>query len=231
VVSTPGEYWLRAAAGANASALATGFQFTYAGAHLVAVSAGQGESAEAIAAEALDAVRAHDTHISEATLSESAHAMAWDVQQRVAPRIPNLSIPTGTSMTTLMFTETSLAVVQMGVTRAYVLRDGMMFQITHEHRLCGVLADGQAAFPWATRLYGGHADAEPDFWFRELHPCDRYLVCSPALAYLLDAEEIYDVLVRGDNLTATVRGLVERVGPAEHIVACAVVDVPPYLPR
>jgi hypothetical protein len=85
---------IRAAAGANASALATGFQFTYAGAHLVAVSAGQGESAEAIAAEALDAVRAHDTLISETALSESAHAMAWDVQQRVAPRIPNLSIPT-----------------------------------------------------------------------------------------------------------------------------------------
>jgi PPM family protein phosphatase len=211
---------IRAAAGANASALATGLQFTYTGARLVAVSAGQGENADAIAAQAFDAVRAHNTFISEAALSESAHAMASDVQQRIAPRL-----------TTLMFTETSLAVVQMGVTRAYVLRNGVMFQITLEHTLSCFPLDGSTSFPWAIRLYGEHADAEPDFSFRELHPCDRYLVCSPPLPYLLDPEEIYDVLVRGDNLTATVRNLVERVGPTEHVVACAVVDVSPYLPR
>jgi serine/threonine protein phosphatase PrpC len=195
------------------------------------VSAGQGEASEAIAAQAVDAARAHDALVSEAALSESAHAMAWDVQQRLAPRIPDLSTLSGASMTTLMFTETSLAVVQMGVTCAYVLRDGVMFQITLEHKLlCEFVPEGPAAFPWAIRLYGGRGDAEPDFWFRELRPCDRYLVCSPALPYLLDPEEIYAILVRGDNLTTTVRNLVERTGSTEHIVACAVVDVPWVLP-
>src|SRR3954454_3552153 len=119
---------IRSAAGANASALATGFQFIYAGARLIAVSDGEGEGAEIMAAQAPDAARAHDTLVSEAALNESVHAMAWDVQQRVAPLVSALhdARGAGASMTALMFTDASLAVVQLGITRAYLLRDSMM---------------------------------------------------------------------------------------------------------
>src|SRR5580658_606694 len=109
----------------------------------------------------------------------------------------------GTTLTALLWSGSQLGLVHIGDSRAYLVRDGEVFQITHDHTLVQSLldegkitADEAASHPQREMLRRalGSSNAEPDLQLREARVGDRYLLCSDGLHEAAPAESIEQVL-------------------------------------
>ena len=98
-----------------------------------------------------------------------------------------------------------LEVANVGDSRAYLLRSGMLSQISlddsaiAELRRAGRLPDDPARWPprqMITRALGAAAATEPHSAHRDLTPGDRVLLCSDGLTEMLADGEIEEVLGR-----------------------------------
>ncbi len=97
-----------------------------------------------------------------------------------------------------------IAVVHVGDSRAYLLRDGELNQITHDHTYVQTLVDaGRITEEEAhhhprrnllMRALDGVQVAEPDLSVREARAGDRYLLSSDGLHGLVSGEEIAAIL-------------------------------------
>jgi protein phosphatase len=146
----------------------------------------------------------------------------------------------GTTLVALLFAGSRLGLLHVGDSRCYLLRDGELSQITHDHTLVQSLVDegrlseaDVSTHPQRsviTRVLDGRDEVEPDLSVREAKVGDRYLVCSDGLtgpvgsldtlreALLIeDPQEAVDRLVqlalRGggpDNVTVIVADVVEE---------------------
>jgi PPM family protein phosphatase len=142
----------------------------------------------------------------------------------------------GTTLTALLWGGTRLALAHIGDSRAYLLRDGVLTQITHDHTLVQHLVDqGQldaaeiATHPQRSvimRVLNGHPDAEADLSIREARAGDRYLLCSDGLSGVVSAETLRETLGAGDP-DQTVDALIDLAlrGGAPDNVTCVVCDV------
>ncbi|MCU1587812.1 MAG: protein serine/threonine phosphatase, partial [Frankiales bacterium] len=150
----------------------------------------------------------------------------------------------GTTLVALLFAGTRLGLLHVGDSRCYLLRDGELTQITHDHTLVQSLVDegritqaDASTHPQRsviTRALDGREDIQPDLSVREAKVGDRYLVCSDGLtgpvgsldtlreALLLeDPQEAVDRLVqlalRGggpDNITVIVADVIDERPPS-----------------
>jgi protein phosphatase len=97
-----------------------------------------------------------------------------------------------------------LAIVHVGDSRAYLLRDGDLSQITHDHTYVQTLVDaGRITEEEASthprrnllmRALDGVQVAEPDLSVREARLGDRYLLASDGLHGVVSGEEIARIL-------------------------------------
>ena len=97
----------------------------------------------------------------------------------------------GTTLTLLWPAENDMLIAQVGDSRAYLLRDGQMRQITEDHSLVGdmvrrgVLTEEQAACHpmrnYITRAIGTDDTVEVDLYSEQRRAGDRWLVCSDGL--------------------------------------------------
>ena len=97
-----------------------------------------------------------------------------------------------------------IAIVHVGDSRAYLLRDGDLSQITHDHTYVQTLVDaGRITEEEAhthprrnllMRALDGVQVAEPDLSVREARRGDRYLLCSDGLHGLVSSDEIAGIL-------------------------------------
>lgn len=97
----------------------------------------------------------------------------------------------GTTLTALLFAGSRLGLIHIGDSRAYLLRDGVLTQITHDHTLVQALVDdGRISEEEAgshpqrsliTRALDGREGIEPDLSVREVRAGDRYLLCTDGL--------------------------------------------------
>jgi protein phosphatase len=97
-----------------------------------------------------------------------------------------------------------IAVVHVGDSRAYLLRDGELSQITHDHTYVQTLVDaGRITEEEASqhprrnllmRALDGVQVAEPDLSVREARLGDRYLLSSDGLHGLVSHDEIASIL-------------------------------------
>lgn len=111
-----------------------------------------------------------------------------------------------------------IAVVHVGDSRAYLLRDGELSQITHDHTYVQTLVDaGRISEDEASvhprrnllmRALDGVQPVEPDLSIREARTGDRYLICSDGLTGTVNNDEIAEMLGSGEP-TGTVIELVE----------------------
>lgn len=145
----------------------------------------------------------------------------------------------------------SIAVVHVGDSRAYLLRDDELSLITHDHTYVQTLVDaGRITEEEAShhprrnllmRALDGMQVAEPDLSVREARLGDRYLLCSDGLHGLVSADEIATLLGRReptvcvtelvdlalsrgapDNVTVVVAHVVEGKGrPSPPVVVGA----------
>ena len=97
----------------------------------------------------------------------------------------------GTTLTLLWPGEKEMLIAQVGDSRAYLIRDGKMRQVTEDHSLVGdmvrrgVLTEEQAACHpmrnYITRAVGTEDAIEVDLYCEERKKGDRWLICSDGL--------------------------------------------------
>ncbi|MFM1964470.1 MAG: hypothetical protein RL134_195 [Actinomycetota bacterium] len=185
----------------------------YAASRLLIVADGMGghaggELASATAVATLAEMADEDLAQGEA-LTRLAHAVesAGSTIGLVVADNPDLA-GMGTTVTGLYWLadgeSARIAIVHVGDSRAYLLRDGELSQITHDHTYVQTLVDaGRITEEEASthprrnllmRALDGVQIAEPDLSVREARLGDRYLLCSDGLHGLVSHDEIARIL-------------------------------------
>jgi protein phosphatase len=145
----------------------------------------------------------------------------------------------GTTLTALAWLggePARVAVLHVGDSRAYLVRDGEMAQITRDHTYVQTLIDsGRISAEEALthprrnllmRAIDGVHPAEPDVSVREAREGDRFLVCSDGLSGFVSDAHMHELLGLADP-TAAVTALVDAAleAGAPDNVTCVVADV------
>jgi protein phosphatase len=128
-----------------------------------------------------------------------------------------------------------LFVVNVGDSRAYMIRSGGISRITADHSVVGVMiARGELTEDEArvhprkneiTRALGAAADILPDFFVTELLRGDRILMCTDGLYGELSDRDICHIVSQGESLNETCRMLVAGAnanGGGENITVVCV---------
>ena len=143
----------------------------------------------------------------------------------------------GTTLTAMLWSGSQLALAHVGDTRAYLLRGGQLFQITHDHTVVQSLIDqGQLTAEEALshperalllRALDGTQTAVPDLSLHDVRPGDRYLLCSDGLTAVVAAGGIQQVLGEAAEPAAAVRQLIglANSGGGPDNIACVVADI------
>ena len=121
----------------------------------------------------------------------------------------------GTTLTLLWPGEKEMLIAQVGDSRAYLIRDGKMRQVTEDHSLVGdmvrrgVLTEEQAACHpmrnYITRAVGTEDAIEVDLYCEERKKGDRWLICSDGLYSQITKTALEDAAQTEDPETAADR--------------------------
>ncbi|GAB3269755.1 PP2C family protein-serine/threonine phosphatase [Kineosporia babensis] len=170
-------------------------------------------------------------------LLESLRHVQRELEQRVAQE-PALS-GMGTTVTALLRVgSTRLGLAHIGDSRAYVLSNGRLDQITRDHTFVQRLVDdGRITLAEAEQhpqrsvlmrvLSDVMDDVDPDLSMIEARIGDRYLLCSDGLSGVVSFETIEETLAFGKDPASTCDQLVQlalRSGAPDN-VTCIVADV------
>jgi serine/threonine protein phosphatase PrpC len=213
----------------------------YAGPCLLAVADGMGgHPGGATASAAAVAALAHlDRPVPPARLADALAAAAADANahlREIGAADPALA-GLGTTLTAMLWSGTRAAVCHIGDSRAYLLRDGAICQLTRDHSLVQALADegvitaGQAAAhpqrSWLLRVLDGAPGTEPDLLVLGAFAGDRYLLCSDGLSGVVSDQDLRAVLAAVPGPGAAAARLTElacRAGGPDNIT-CVVADL------
>ncbi|MGF1663397.1 MAG: PP2C family protein-serine/threonine phosphatase [Kineosporiaceae bacterium] len=143
----------------------------------------------------------------------------------------------GTTVTAVLRAGNRLILAHIGDSRAYLLRDGRLHQVTSDHTYVQRLVSEGSLTPEEAEhhpqrsvllrvLTGEHGD-EPDLSVREGRPGDRLLLCSDGLSGVVSFETIEDTLAQGGDPAATAQRLVQLAlrGGGPDNVTVIVADV------
>jgi protein phosphatase len=189
-----------------------------------------GEVASATALEALRASVASGTGLGDAITSANAAVFSKATDDESLAGM-------GTTLTALVPDGDRVLVGHVGDSRAYLLRDGELRQISTDHSLVqefvreGRLTEEQAAVhpqrSIITRALGVEPDVEVDVYPVPLRAGDRILLCSDGLSTMLRSDDIAGLLRRESDPTRAANLLVDAANAAggEDNITTIVVDV------
>jgi protein phosphatase len=139
-------------------------------------------------------------------------------------------------------TASQLALLHIGDSRAYMLRAGDLFQVTHDHTVVQAMVDeGRLTKEEATshpqramllRFLDSRSATGLDMRLHQPNPGDRYLLCSDGISAVLSDSDIQRVLSSApdpDNAVAQLMALVHQAGAPDN-VSCVVADIDPGQP-
>jgi PPM family protein phosphatase len=179
----------------------------YAGPRLLALADGMGGHAAGEVASKLviQALVPLDEDVpGDDLLSELRNATAAgnEAISRLVAEQPDLE-GMGTTLTAILFAGNRLGLVHIGDSRAYLMRDGKLSQITKDDTFVQSLIDeGRISEEEAhthpqrsllLRALTGH-EAEPSLMVREARAGDRYLLCSDGLSSVVSEETLEQTL-------------------------------------
>lgn len=162
---------------------------------------------------------------------QAANAVVVDAARR-RPRLAGM----GTTLTLAVFSGTELEIGHIGDSRAYLLREGALEQLTRDHSLvaemvaAGELRPEEApVHPFRsviTRALGIERAVAVDRVLRELLPGDRVLLCSDGLTTMLEDARIAELLAGSAvrEAAAALIGAANRAGGLDNI-SVVLVDV------
>lgn len=224
----------------------------FAGPRLLAVADGFGEGGAEASAAAIEALKptvwggGGDGALSAAdllnALEDTADAASRAVRDAVAPCAD--ADGSGTTLTAMLWTGSRLGLVHIGDSRAYLLRGGELFRITHDHSLVQSMIDDGSLSREEAASHPGRAlllkalvgearsapvavACRPDVRLREVLVGDRYLLCSDGLSAVVDEAELRAAVIAAEAPEEAVRrlvGLAHEAGGPDN-VACVVADV------
>ena len=143
----------------------------------------------------------------------------------------------GTTLTTLHWDGSRLAVAHVGDSRAYLLREGELEQITRDHTVVQELVDQGRITPEVaashpsrsvlTRALQSGGEADPDLFFLDVRPADRYLICSDGLSDVVPSDAIREVLATETEPEQAAQRLIElaNAGGGPDNITCVIADV------
>ena len=149
----------------------------------------------------------------------------------------------GTTVTALTLFANRFLIGQVGDSRAYLLRDGKLAQVTKDHSYvqeqvdAGYLTPEQArTHPYSnviTRCVGANADVMPDVYVGSVRERDLFLLASDGLTGMLEDPQLAEIMKNGLQPQEQVDTLIEeanRHGGLDNITAIMVrideVDAP-----
>ncbi|WP_208903520.1 Stp1/IreP family PP2C-type Ser/Thr phosphatase [Streptomyces incarnatus] len=215
---------LRFAAGSHKGMIREGNEDSgYAGPRLLAIADGMGGQAagEVASSEVISTLVTLDDDVPGSDLLTSlgtAVQRANDQLRAMVEEDPQLE-GMGTTLTALLWTGQRLGLVHVGDSRAYLLRDGVLTQITQDHTWVQRLVDeGRITEEEATthpqrsllmRALGSAEHVEPDLSIREVRAGDRYLICSDGLSGVVSHQTLEETLASYQGPQETVQELIQ----------------------
>ncbi|MER5883924.1 Stp1/IreP family PP2C-type Ser/Thr phosphatase [Streptomyces sp. NPDC001941] len=236
---------LRFAAGSHKGMIREGNEDSgYAGPRLLAIADGMGGQAagEVASSEVISTLVTLDDDVPGSDILTSlgtAVQRANDQLRLMVEEDPQLE-GMGTTLTALLWTGQRLGLVHVGDSRAYLLRDGVLTQITQDHTWVQRLVDeGRITEEEATthpqrsllmRALGSGDHVEPDLSIREVRAGDRYLICSDGLSGVVSHQTMEETLASYQGPQETVQDLIQlalRGGGPDNItvIIADVLDV------
>lgn len=150
------------------------------------------------------------------------------LQEEAARRGPGRTI--ASTVVILLARADHFACLWAGDSRAYLLREGSLQQLTRDHSLVQELidqgaleeteAEGHPQSNVITRAVGASGELELDKVSGRIEPGDRFLLCSDGLVRTLDEAAIAEALAQDDAAERLVAQAVER-GARDNVTAVA----------
>ena len=153
---------------------------------------------------------------------ERVDELIQEANRRVYERQTQDSSATGmgTTMTVALVEDGHVAIGHVGDSRAYLIRDRRLEQLTEDHSLVAELvrsgklspeeAEGHPQRSVITRALGTDPDVDVDTFSVETKPGDLFLLCSDGLTAMVDDETILREVERNrEDLTAASKALVK----------------------
>jgi serine/threonine protein phosphatase PrpC len=183
----------------------------YAGPRLLAVADGMGgHAAGDVASKVVIAALEHlDDDAPSGDMLQSMREAVFEGSEhlreviRESPQLEGM----GTTLTAILFAGGRLALCHVGDSRAYLLRDGQLSQITHDDTFVQTLIDDGRITPEEANSHPQRSlllralngqDVDPDLSMREARAGDRYLLCSDGLSGVVSEETLADALLDPD---------------------------------
>jgi protein phosphatase len=190
---------------------------------LFAVADGMGGAQAGEVASRLAAAAFQDFH--EADLLEAEPRLRSIIQEanrRIYARAANdpHASGMGTTVTAALVTGDRVAVGHVGDSRAYLLRDGNLEQLTNDHSLVADLvrsgrltpeeAESHPQRSVITRALGTDSAVDVDSFSVEARPGDVFLLCSDGLTTMLAPDAVRAILLETTGLPEAARSLVAQ---------------------
>jgi PPM family protein phosphatase len=219
----------------------------YVGVRLLLVADGMGGAAygEVASAIATHAVRYLDERISPQGVAHDLPAAVEFAEQRLRRAVEqDVALDgMGTTMTALLLDDEVVALVHVGDSRAYRLRDHVLDQVTRDHSVVQLLVELGELTPQQAenhpqrhvivKALRGEGDAvAADVQLLPGVPGDRWLLCSDGLSDVVPDEVIAATLATTPSPEGAVEVLVDAAlaGGGPDNITCVVADVRAGLP-
>ncbi|GIG30384.1 PP2C family protein-serine/threonine phosphatase [Cellulomonas marina] len=218
----------------------------YAGPHLLVVADGMGghaggDVASSVAVAALVPLD-DEAHGPDDALHELEDALEVAREEIIARSDADPTLAgMGTTVTAILRTGNKLAMLHLGDSRGYLLRGGVLTQVTADHtyvqhlvdtgRITAEEAETHPQRSVVMRVLGDFdADTTPDLSVREARPGDRWLLCSDGLSGFVSAETMAETLATVPDVEECADRLVQlalRAGGGDNVtvVVADVVDL------
>ena len=183
----------------------------YAGPRLLAVADGMGgHAAGDVASKVVIAALEHlDDDAPSGDMLQAMREAVFEGSEhlreviRESPQLEGM----GTTLTAILFAGGRLALCHVGDSRAYLLRDGQLTQITHDDTFVQTLIDDGRITPEEANSHPQRSlllralngqDVDPDLSMRDARAGDRYLLCSDGLSGVVSEETLAEALLDPD---------------------------------
>lgn len=144
---------------------------------------------------------------------------------------------TGTTLTAMRWEGLAFQLAHIGDSRAYVLREGELRQISHDHTMVQALVDAGRMTPeeaanhprraYVLRALQSGSSHDPDLSWHQAKIEDRYLLCSDGLTDYADLDDVHEILLSTEDGTEAAWQLIALAngngGPDN--ITCVITDV------
>lgn len=205
----------------------------YASPHMLLVADGMGGAAAGDLASAVAVTEAHtsDRRLGDEHLLEQMAGVMQRANDRLADLVqwnPEFD-GMGTTFCGAAFSGSMLGVAHIGDSRGYLLRDGELKQLTHDHSWVQALIDEgrltpeqAASHPHRSlilKVLNGADGTDPDFFELDAREGDVLLFCSDGLSGLVAEEELHRLMAEADldKAVTQLAALANQMGGYDNI--------------